>query len=177
MKFFIAPVLVLSLALVSCASSVRYNQAELQSACDSGDIGACLRMARSTKKTKTDAILRNLDIAMLEHFAGSYESSLKTLNKTDLLMHDAATKSVSQGIGAALLNENIKDYPGTVYEYMYINVFNALNYYDKGDLEGALVEVRKIGIKQKEYINQYGKAVLAELGPEDDRTIHDEDIA
>jgi hypothetical protein len=177
MKFFIVPVFILTFALVSCASSVRYNQVELQSARDSGDINACLRMARNTKKTKTDVIMRNLDIALLEHFAGSYESSLKTLNKTDLLMHDAVTKSISQGIGAAVLNENVKEYPGTVYEYLYINVFNALNYYDKGDLEEALVEVRKIGIKQKEYINEYGKAVLAELVPEDDRTIRDEDVA
>lgn len=176
MKFSLLPALAITFLLVSCASQVRYDTAEFREVQSAGDVQSCLKIARRAKKNKNDQIMRNLDIALLEHYAGSYKSSLKTLNETDAQMHDAVTKSISKGIGAAVFNENIKEYPGTVYEYMYVNVFNALNYYDTGDLEDALVEVRKIGNKQKQYINEYGKAILADFTP-DDKTVTEEDVA
>lgn len=98
---------------------------------------------------------------MAQHYKGDFLTSAKTLNTTDNLLHEAFTKSITQNIGATILNENLVDYEGTLYEYLLINAFNALNYYNAGNLEDALVEVRKISVKQKEYISKYGEVALS----------------
>jgi hypothetical protein len=43
-----------------------------------------------------------------------------------------------------IANDNTKEYPGEDYEDIYLNVFNALNFYNDGNIEGALVEIRKL---------------------------------
>ena len=65
-------------------------------------------------------------------------------------MEQTRTKSISQAAGATVLNENITEYNGNIYEYLLINAFNSLNYYNLGNLEEALVEIRKIENKQNE---------------------------
>lgn len=102
-----------------------------------------------------------IDVAMAQHYEKEYSYSAATFNRTDILMEQARTKSISQAAGATVLNENITEYNGNIYEYLLINAFNSLNYYNLGNLEEALVEIRKIENKQKLYVNLYGDLVLS----------------
>jgi hypothetical protein len=100
-----------------------------------------------------DAILLYLDKGVVEHYAGKYPDSAKDLEQAQTLINDAYTKSVSQDVVSYLANDNVKDYSGETYEDIYLNVFNALNYYNNGDIEGAGVEVRRVSQKLKTLAN------------------------
>ena len=113
---------------------------------------------RKNVYTQKNAILLYLDRGMLNHYAGLYSESSEDLQLAEVLMEEAFTKSMSQEVGSFLLNDNVKDYAGEDYEDLYVNVFGALNYYQKGDLEGALVEIRRLNEKLVYLADRYERA-------------------
>jgi hypothetical protein len=100
-------------------------------------------------------ILLYLDKGILEHYAGRYDASATDLQEAERLIEEAFTKSVSQEVTSYIANDNTKDYPGEDYEDIYVNVFNALNYYHRGDTEGAMVEIRRVNIKLQVLADKY----------------------
>ena len=94
-----------------------------------------------------NAVMLFLDRGLIEHYAGNFESSSVDLQNAERLIEEAYTKSVSQGFFSYILNDNTKDYPGEDFEDIYINIFNALNYFNRGNIEGALVEIRKLSMQ------------------------------
>ena len=106
-----------------------------------------LRMAqdgRSPVYNERNAISLFLDKGLLEHYAGNYRSSSQDLQEAERLIEEAFTRSITAEVASYIINDNTKEYPGEDYEDIYINVFNALNYYHNDNLEGAMVEIRKI---------------------------------
>ena len=114
-------------------------------------------LERRNAKKNNDRIRDNFDLAMIKHYQKDYDSSLAILGETDRLMDDAVTQSITKGFASVFGNDNADEYKGTPYEYVYLNVFNALNYYNKGDVEEAAVEVRRLNEKQRKYLNEYGE--------------------
>ncbi len=90
-------------------------------------------MLQNSRQQTGDIIRDNFDIAMMKHYQKDYDGSLTILNATNEKMKDAVIKSISKGFAAAVANENAAEYAGTPYEYIYINRFNALNYYEKAN--------------------------------------------
>ncbi|MDR3020036.1 MAG: hypothetical protein LBU66_03935 [Treponema sp.] len=108
-----------------------------------------IRDAQEGKKplySEKNSILLYLDKGFLEHYAGNYQISSDDLQNAERMIEEAFTKSVTEDIASYIANDNTKEYPGEDFEDIYINVFNALNYYKSGNTEGALVEVRKLTI-------------------------------
>jgi hypothetical protein len=91
-----------------------------------------------------NAISLFLDKGLLEHYAGNYAVSSQDLQEAERLIQEAFTKSITADLASYLANDNTRDYPGEDFEDIYINVFNALNYYNRGNIDGALVEIRKL---------------------------------
>ena len=114
--------------------------------------------ARKIVYVPKNEILLYLDRGMIKHYAGLYEDSSRDLETAEQLIQDAFTKSISQAMGSYILNDNVKDYSGEDYEDLYINVFNSLNYYFNNDLEGALVEIRRLNEKLNFFADKYERA-------------------
>jgi len=91
-----------------------------------------------------NAISLYLDKGLLEHYAGNYANSSQDLQEAERLIQEAFTKSITADLASYIANDNTKEYPGEDFEDIYINVFNALNYYNRGNIDGALVEIRKL---------------------------------
>jgi hypothetical protein len=91
-----------------------------------------------------NAISLFLDKGLLEHYAGNYAESSKDLQEAERLIEEAFTKSVTADMASYIANDNTKEYPGEDFEDIYLNIFNALNYYKDGKIDGALVEIRKL---------------------------------
>ena len=91
-----------------------------------------------------NAIMLFLDKGLLEHYAGKNSESSKDLQEAERLIAEAYTKSITADAASYIANDNTKEYPGEDFEDIYINVFNALNYYRAGNIEGALVEIRRL---------------------------------
>jgi len=152
-KFFIACFIVPALVLLffSCATRPETYK-EIDTAVNDNNFIKGIEVIRIGQQLKTpmypekNAVLLYLDKGLLEHYAGNYVNSSQDLQEAERLIQEAFTKSVSAEIASYIANDNTKDYPGEDYEDIYVNIFNALNYYHDGDLEGAMVEVRKITI-------------------------------
>lgn len=149
---------------LSCAGSPD-AYAQIDAGVSAGSYGNALASldnvngnARKTVYTSKNGILLYLDRGMIEHYAEQYSDSSQDLETAERLIEDAFTKSLSQEIGSYLLNDNVKDYSGEDYEDLYINVFNSLNYYHNNDLEGALVEIRRLNEKLNYLADKYEKA-------------------
>ena len=152
--FFIS---LISIGLISCGSTM--SLPEYLGSLDSGDYTTCTNFIdeKNAEKSNPDRIRDNFDDAMIKHYQKDYDSSLKIMNQTDRLMDDAVTESLTRGFASTFINDNAAEYKGSPYEYIYINIFNALNYYNKGDIEEAAVEVRRLNEKQRKYLNKYGE--------------------
>jgi len=145
------PILIFSfiLFLISCAATPsRFKEIDI--AVEQADFSTAIDAIVRGQEDKTpiysegNAISLYLDKGLLEHYAGNYANSSNDLQFAERLIEEAYTKSVTEGFFSFILNDNTKNYPGEDFEDIYINVFNALNYYNRGSIEGALVEIRKL---------------------------------
>ncbi|MDR0644393.1 MAG: hypothetical protein LBG05_05685 [Treponema sp.] len=140
----------------SCATADAY--VPIDSAVSSGAYGNAAAAVESEKNTlygKNSAILYYLDGGMLHHYAESYDESIRLLQDGEQAIQDAYTKSVTQTAASLFINDTTLDYAGEDYEDIYINAFNALNYYHMGDIDGALVEVRRMNEKLEYLTTKY----------------------
>ncbi|GHU78315.1 hypothetical protein FACS189462_2720 [Spirochaetia bacterium] len=136
---------------------------------------------------KADQILYYLDKGMIAHYAGQYDGSSDLLEEGERAIEAAFTKSVTMEIGSYLINDTVKEYDGEDYEDIYLNVFNALNYYHRGNIEDAMVEIRRMNNKIRFLSTKYGiiktnlqKKALeesAEIPPNADAELHFSDSA
>jgi hypothetical protein len=150
------PAAAFAAALVSCATG---SFAKVDSAVGREDFSGAseiLAASRSSHYTNRDAVLYYLDRGMLAHYAGLYDDSSQLLEAGERAIEDAFTKSMTMEAGTYLLNDNTREYAGEDYEDIYLNAFNALNYYHRGDMEGALVEIRRMNNKARYLADKYG---------------------
>jgi hypothetical protein len=135
--------------LISCAATPAIFK-EMDTAVEQADFSAAIDTIVRGQEGKTklysegNAVSLYLDKGLLEHYAGNYTNSSNDLQFAERLIEEAFTKSITESFFSYILNDNTKDYPGEDFEDIYINVFNALNYYNRGSIEGALVEIRKL---------------------------------
>jgi hypothetical protein len=149
--------------LSSCASTGRY--AKLDGFVGQGNFSDGIALMDKGKKAlypNRDTVLYYLDKGMLNHYAQQYEDSSVLLEGGDRAIEAAFTKSVTMEIGTYLLNDNTREYAGEDYEDIYVNSFNALNYYHRGELDEALVEVRRMNNKIQYLAVKYG-VILSNL--------------
>jgi hypothetical protein len=151
------PALALAAGLfISCATASFH---QVDGALTGGDYEQSLHLLedkRSSLYGSGDRILYYLDKGMLAHYAGFYDESSELLEAGERAIEEAYTKSIVQELGTYLLNDTVRDYGGEDYEDIYINAFNALNYYHRGDLDEALVEIRRMNNKIRNLADRYG---------------------
>ena len=142
---------VLSLLVFSCAS--RSNPfKEIDNAVNLNDFERGIDAIRKGQEginklyPERNAISLFLDKGLLEHYAGNFFESSKDLEEAERLIEEAFTRSITAEIASYIINDKIREYPGEDYEDIYINIINALNYYQANNIEEAMVEIRKITI-------------------------------
>lgn len=117
-----------------------------------------------------DHVLYNLEMGTATHFSAQYDSSSYYFSRAEDEIDALFTKSISQGIASFLFsNDNTLSYNGEAYEDVYLNAFKSLNYIHRGDLEGALVEARRMAYKLSHIEDKY-KGVARALAKAD--TLH-----
>lgn len=114
-----------------------------------------------------DNVLYNLEMGTATHFSGQYDSSSHYFTQAEEQIDALFTKSISQGITSFLFaNDNTLSYNGEAYEDIYLNAFKSLNYIHRSDLEGALVEARRMAYKLSRIETKY-KGVAEALSKAD----------
>ncbi|MDR0706923.1 MAG: hypothetical protein LBF60_03470 [Treponema sp.] len=136
--------------IVLCAACASRPYAHVDKPVHAGDFKGSIGVLERNKSSlyqSQDSVLYYLDKGMLSHYAGEYDESITLLRSAEQDIQAAFTKSVTMEIGSYIVNDAVQEYPGEDYEDIYIKAFNALNYYHKGDLESALVEIRGMSLK------------------------------
>jgi hypothetical protein len=108
-----------------------------------------------------DKVLYFLDKGLLTHYAGSYEESSALLQQGERAIEENFAVSVSQEIGTVLINDRAREYDGEDYEDIYLNAFNALNYYHRNDMDEAMVEIRRMNNKLRDLSVKYGTVMTS----------------
>ena len=158
--------MILSIALSGCAAYVLDDaQGNLRESFASGDFEQTASMmsnleAKEIYKGK-DQVLLNLEQGSIQHFAGNYSLSNSYLEDAEFTIEDLYTKSISRALKSFLVNDNTLAYDGEDYEDIYLNIFKALNYIHMDDLEGALVETRRVSYKLDQLNTKYNGLIDA----------------
>jgi len=143
--------------LISCASVSHYEK--IDAAVLSRDYEQGLSLVEEAKGKgyrDKDSVVFYLDAGMISHYGGNYKKSSDYLQKAEKAIERAFTKSISLEAATFLVNDTMREYPGEDYEDLYLNVFNALNYYHRGNVDGAMVEVRRMDNKIRYLSTKYG---------------------
>ncbi|MBX3334839.1 MAG: hypothetical protein KF876_11990 [Nitrospira sp.] len=88
-------------------------------------------------------LLYAMDRGMMLQLAGQYEHSNEALNRAEEDIERLYTRSIRTETAAFLTNDNALPYEGDAYEHVMVNVIKALNYAVQGQVDEALVEVRR----------------------------------
>ncbi len=84
---------------------------------------------------------------LILHYENSYVESNEVFDRAELLLEELYTKSVSRELAALVVTDNIARYRGTAYEAILVNYYKILNYLYLDDVDGAVVECRRVNRK------------------------------
>lgn len=149
----------LTLALGACSGpsgSMRKSVNAKLAARDFAGAEALTVAAKESAYGRKNQVLYYLDLGAIQHDAGKFKESDENLDKAERRMEELYTKSVSRAAGTLMVNDNTTEYAGERFERALVNAYRALNFTFRDDLEGALVEVRKLSRLLQEYADVYG---------------------
>jgi len=81
------------------------------------------------------------------HFQNDFDTSNAVLEQAEQVLEDLYTKSVTREIAGLTVSDVITKYRGEPFEAVLVNYYKILNYLHMGDLNGALVECRRVNRK------------------------------
>ena len=118
----------------------------------SGDCDKALtQLEEFSKNPNDDQLVYLMDYGSALQICGDYKKSNQVFLQAERLADNVDYHSVSRIAGATLFNEEMIQYKGDTFEKLFLNVSLALNFIQMGDLDAAMVEVRKINIKFNKY--------------------------
>lgn len=88
-------------------------------------------------------LLYHMDLGILHHYAGKYDSSIIELSKAVAVHDDLFAKSVSNEALSLVTNDNSRPYRGKPHEIVLLHQFLAFDYLALGKYDDALVEARQ----------------------------------
>ncbi|HEX2613109.1 MAG TPA: hypothetical protein VHO02_05925 [Fibrobacteria bacterium] len=148
-----------ALFLGGCANSalVRYEKIAKRAASqDYLEAAKSVRANRESLYGSHSRLLYEMDLGLLYHYAGRYDSSIVFLARAADTYESLYTRSVTNEAASLLVNDNVRPYRGRPYEVMWLRVFQAFNYLALGDLDGARVEMRQAQLLVDEYRRKAG---------------------
>jgi hypothetical protein len=95
----------------------------------------------------TSELLYLYEKGLILHYCDRFAESNEVFERAELLLEELYTKSVTRELAALAVSDNIAKYRGTSYEAILVNYYKILNYLLLGDLDGALVECRRVNRK------------------------------
>lgn len=96
---------------------------------------------------RNNELLYWLDRGMVEQCSGRYAESIQSFANAQRKYDELYTKSLTKMAGTWLLNDYAAPYRGDDYEYILVNIFQAINYVMIGEYNEALVEARDMDSK------------------------------
>ena len=136
------------LFLPSCTSKGMQRQKMLDKPLDDNYVARIFEIRKNKKKLYGDGVTNSflycMDIGVLFHYAGMFDSSNVYLLEAERIFDDLFTKSVSNEAAALLTNDNVRPYRSKPYELTVLHQLVAFNFMAMGKFDEALVESRRM---------------------------------
>jgi hypothetical protein len=110
------------------------------------DFDAALENVEKIGKSSSE-LLYLYEKGLILHYHDRYAESNEAFERAETVLEDLYTKSVSREAVALLVKDDIARYRGDAFEAVFVNYYKILNYLHLDDLEGALVECRRVNRK------------------------------
>ena len=140
----IAPLLVIALA-VGC-SSYSSRSPLIREALVRADYEAALEEVEKIGRSDSE-LLYCYERGLILHESGDYAGSNQAFERAEQLLDELYTRSISREIASVTINETIVKYRGDAFEAVFVNYYKILNYLYLGEIEGALVECRRLNAR------------------------------
>jgi len=140
-----ASALFLPLLVLGCANPGQARLDAFRTRLSQGDLAGSLDKVRASKSLygENSAFLREMDLGVLHHYLGAWDSSIVHLEAAEQIADDLYARSVTNEAAALAVNDNLRPYRPREYERVLLAQFQLVNYLAKGDLPGAVVETRR----------------------------------
>lgn len=112
---------------------------------------ALKKLDELTSKDDSDRLLYLMEYGSALQICKDYRKSNEMLLQADKLSEQIDYISVSKVVGATLLNEEMIQYKGDIFEKLFINAVAALNFLELEQYDEAMVEVRRINEKYNKF--------------------------
>ena len=145
-------------ALTSCVSPTYYQKFyKFNKTVSDGNLAEAEKMMKSEQAKMEKSRLRFLfwvNAGIVASMQGKFEESNTYFEKADLFIEDYQ-KNLLEESGALLLNPNLSTYQGEDHEKLMINYYKALNYYQMGQYDEAIVECKRMDLRLHQLSDKY----------------------
>ena len=144
---YLSSVLLLLAILQSCATY--YDKSiKIESAIVAKDYVKAKKAIKQNRflKRNRNALLFHLEMGKVYHLDNDFDTSNYHFNKADELMENNA--AMTDFLVSTVVNPNMQTYRSNANEKILIHYYKALNYLQLGNLEEAVVEARKLNLKE-----------------------------
>ncbi|MDO5576325.1 MAG: hypothetical protein Q4F84_04545, partial [Fibrobacter sp.] len=130
----------------SCASRSSMRKEQLAESAQKHEFLAAIDLIKKNPKLygKNNALLYYMDIGVLFHYQGMYDSSNVYIQKAIDTYDELFAKSVTNEMASFLVNDNIRPYRSKPYELASLYQTAAFNFLADGNAQDALVETRRM---------------------------------
>jgi hypothetical protein len=152
--------LVLVLVLPGCAT-YSLSVAQVETATANRDLDGAIKTLDDLKLSGPDETLHHLNKGILLRLQGNYAESNKHFDAAKNLMEKLNAISITEQLASVTVNDTMKAYEGLPSEQLMLYAFEALNYAQSGDIDGAAVEARQFDVKQHLIAEKYNAKYLS----------------
>ena len=139
--------IVMVLSLPGCAT-YSASVAQMETATANRDLDGAVKTLDDLKLSGADDTLHFLNKGTLLRLKGNYSDSNRYFDQAKNLMEKYSAISITEQAASVAVNDTLKAYEGLPSEQLMVYAFEALNYLQSDDVDGAAVEARQFDVKQ-----------------------------
>lgn len=145
-------ILFYSLLLLGACASHQSRLSPVQKHLLTGSCDHAIKILEElSSKNDGDRLLYLMEHGSALQICKDYKKSNQIFLEADKLSEQVDYISSSRVLGATLLNEEMIQYKGDIFERLFINISAAINYIELEQFDEAMVEVRRIDEKYKKF--------------------------
>jgi hypothetical protein len=147
------PAVLLAVLLQACAAQQRQVNS-LAERLEQSTPEATLLSLQSISPPGRDRAQYLLNTGLLKSISGDFESANRDLQSAKEILNSLQAVSVSENLGAAMVNETLRSYDGSASERVLLHELLSINYLMLNNLEAARVEVLQADVVMKELASE-----------------------
>jgi hypothetical protein len=141
-----AAVIALCVLVLSGCSSYVERSTLIKNALLEQNYEEALEKAEGIDKSSSN-LLYLYEKGLILHYQDQYAASNEAFEAAEILLEELYTKSVTREVLSLAVKDDFSAYRGDPYEAVFVNYYKILNYLHLDDIEGALVECRRVNNK------------------------------